>query len=129
MSRQPKDAPKSAPKAERFNDVKFVNWSLDADQKAACKAWELERDDIDNLLVKTIEGGYKVTLSYDGFRSAYTASLIAQQEAKTNYGFILAGKGSTPLKALKQALYIHYYIMAEDWSAYSVQGSAEEFDD
>lgn len=129
MSREPKSQPKSAPKAERFNDVKFVNWVLDADQKAACKAWELERDDIDNLLVKTIEGGYKITLSYDGFRSAYTASLIAQQEAKTNYGFILAGKGSTPLKALKQALYIHYYIMSEDWSAYSVQSAAEEFDD
>jgi hypothetical protein len=129
MSREPKERGKAAPKVERFNNVKFVNWALDDAQKTACKAWELARDDFDDLLVKTIEAGYKVTLSYDGFRSAYTASLVAQQEAKTNYGFILAGKGSTPLKALKQALYIHYYVMAEDWSAYSTQGTFEEFDD
>jgi hypothetical protein len=129
MARDPKPQPKTAPKAARFNDVKFVNWSLSAEEKAACKAWLVTTEDYDNAISSVIEAAYKVTVSWDGYRSCYTASIVPTSDARGNQGYILTGKGSTSLKAVKQALYIHYHIMGEDWAAYSTATNAEELDD
>jgi len=120
---------KSKPTQPRFNDVQFVNWSLSADEKIACKNWSLTQEDYDNAIGQLIEGGYKVTVSYDNFRSCFTASIVPTKDAKSNQGYILTGKGSTPLKAAKQALYIHFHIMGEEWAAYSTSKSVEELDD
>lgn len=120
---------KKAPTQPRFNDVQFVNWSLSAEEKAACKAWELSVDDYSDAIGSLIEGGYKVTVSYDNFRSCFTASIVPTKDAKSNQGYILTGKGSNPLKAIKQALYIHFHIMGEEWAAYSTAKAVEELDD
>lgn len=125
----PKNPQKSAPTKPRFNDVKFVNWSLSAEEKSACKAWELSLEDYDNALISLIEAGYKITSSYDNFRHCHTCSLVATESAKQNNGYILTGKGSTPLKAIKQALYIHFHIMSEDWAAYSTATPQDIIDD
>jgi len=129
MSREPKTRTNVAPKTPRFNDVKFVNWSLSAEEKASCKAWLAVEGDIDNAVLVLIEEGYKVTCSYDGYRSCFTASIVPSDDKSPNKGYILTGKGSTPLKAIKQALYIHYHIMDGEWSSYSVMGASEELDD
>jgi len=126
---KPTASKKSAPTQQRFNDVQFVNWSLSADEKSACKAWNLVLSEFDDALANLIESGYKTTLSYDNFRSCYTASIVPTKDAKSNQGYILTGKGSTAFKALKQALYIHYHIMGEEWAAYSTAKAVEELDD
>lgn len=129
MARDPKPTKPKPPVQSRFNDVQFVNWSLDASQKAACKAWVLSLEDFDNALATLIEAGYKTTLSYDSFRSCYTCSIVPTKDAKNNQGYILTGKGSTATKALKQALYIHFHVMSEDWASYSTAKAIEELDD
>lgn len=129
MARDPKPTKPKAPTQRRFNDVTFVNWSLSPEEKAACKAWVLSLEDYDDALATLIEGGYKTTLSYDNFRSCYTCSVVPQKDAKSNQGFILTGKGSTATKALKQALYIHFHVMSEEWASYSTAKSVEELDD
>lgn len=129
MSREPKNKPVSKPTTPRFNDVKFVNWSLDESSKAACKTWLTSQEDYDDAISGTIEASYKITVSWDTYRSCFTASLIPQSDAKSNQGFILTGKGSTALKAIKQALYIHYQVMDEEWASYSTATNAEELDD
>ncbi len=129
MARDPKDKPNPKPTQPRFNDVNFINWSLSAEEKAACKQWALDVASYDSDLGRLIQSDYKLTLSWDGFRSCYTASIVPTKDNKINAGYILTGKGSTPLKAAKQALYIHFYVMAEEWAAYSTAGAAEELDD
>ena len=129
MSRNPSTKPQSKPTQPRFNDVQFVNWSLSAEEKAACKAWSLTVGDYASAIGGLVEAGYKVTVSYDNFRACFTASIVPTKDAKSNQGYILTGKGSDPLKAVKQALYIHYHIMGEEWAAYSTAKSVEELDD
>lgn len=129
MSRNPKDTKPATPTAPRFNNAQFVNWALSDEEKAACKAWDLSTSDFDDALAKLIEGGYKITISYDAFRSCYTTSIVPSPTAKNNQGYILPGKGSTALKSLKQVLYIHFHIMGEDWAAYSTAGAVELMDD
>jgi hypothetical protein len=129
MARDPKPTKPKAPVQKRFNDVTFVNWSLSPEEKSDCKAWILSLEDYDAALGRLIEAGYKTTLSYDNFRHCYTASIVPTKDAKDNQGYILTGKGSTATKALKQALYIHFYVMGESWASYSTAQSVEELDD
>lgn len=129
MARDPKNKPATKPTAQRFNDVQFVNWSLSAEEKQECKSWISAGEDLDNAISSVIEAGYKVTTSWDRYRSCYTASIVPTPDAKSNQGYILTGKGSTALKAAKQALFIHYRIMGEEWAAYSTATNAEELDD
>jgi len=129
MARDPKNKPTPTPTQPRFNDVQFVNWSLSAEQKASCKEWLLKQGEMDNAISTLIEAGYKVTVSWDKYRACFTSSVVPTADAKSNQGYILTGKGSTPLKATKQALYIHYHIMGEEWASYSTATNAEELDD
>lgn len=129
MSREPKARPTPKPTQQRFNDVQFVNWSLSAEEKTACKGWLSNVEEYDNALLATIEAGYKITISYDTFRTCFTSSIVPTKDAKSNQGYILTGKGSTPLKASKQAMFIHYQIMGEEWASYSVVSKSEELDD
>lgn len=129
MARDPKPTPKAKPIQPRFNDVQFVNWSLSEQEKKSCKEWSLTTEDYDAAIGNLVEGGYKTTISYDSFRSCFTCSIVPTKDAKSNQGYILTGKGSTPLKALKQAAYIHFHIMGEEWAAYSTAKAVEELDD
>lgn len=129
MSREPKNKPAEKPIQPRFNDITFVNWSLNAEQKAACKGWNLSMEDFDSCYAKLIEEGYKVTVSYDNFRGCYTASIVPTKDGRYNQGYILTGKGSTPMKAVKQVLYIHFHVMNGEWAAYSTVKEKEELDD
>lgn len=129
MARDPKNKPAPKPTVKRFNDVQFVNWSLSAEEKQECKTWLTTSEDLDNAISSVIEAAYKVTVSWDKYRTCYTASIVPTPDAKSNQGYILTGKGSTALKAAKQALFIHYRIMGEEWAAYSTATNAEELDD
>ncbi len=120
---------KPKPTQTRFNDVKFVNWALTTEEKQDCKTFLTGEADYDDALHVIVQAGYKTTLSWDNFRQCFTASIVPTKDAKNNQGYILTGKGSTPLKAIRQALYIHYRIMDEDWASYSTSTNAEELDD
>lgn len=91
---------KNAKKTER--DVEFVNYSLSSEQKKFLKAQQI---DYENELLRVIERDMKVTLSYDNFNECFACFLVPVGE-NPNKGLILSGRGSTPLKAFKQALYI-----------------------
>lgn len=131
MARDPNgnDKPKTRQKTARFNDAQFINWSLTVEEKQQVKAWNPDAEEIDDLETEIIQEHCKITRSYDDFAECYSCSIVPTAKHKTNYGYILVGKGSTPLKAFKQAVYIHKQIFAGDWSTYSKGGRAEDLDD
>lgn len=129
MSREPKSKTPTPPKKQRFNDSIFVNWSLSDEEKASCKAWCPTLEEMDAAETSLIHADYKITVSWDDYRSCYTASLLPQGSDHINAGYILTGKGSTPSKARKQALFVHFHVMDGQWATYSTGGNAEELDD
>ena len=131
MARDPNgnDKPKTRQKTARFNDAQFINWSLTVEEKQQVKAWNPDAEEIDEIETEIIQEHCKITRSYDDFAECYSCSIVPTAKHKTNYGYILVGKGSTPLKAFKQAVYIHKQIFAGDWSTYSKGGRAEDLDD
>jgi len=127
--KQENATPKPKSNTPRFNDVTFVNWALSDQEKVDVKAWNFTHDDLNEALIALVEGGYKVTFSYDTFNTCYSCAFVPTKDAKSNQGYILSGKGSTPLKAFKQCAYIHYHIMGEEWAAYSTARRGEVIDD
>ena len=125
MSSKNGKMPKNDQSAKRDSGVSWVNYTLSADQKAELKS---QTFDFDNALLRLTEEGMKVTIAYDDFNECYSCYLIPKSPDHTNAGCILSGRGSTPIKAVKQAAYIHWNIFDGNWSD-ARQSRRDELDD
>jgi len=112
-----------------FDESKFLSYSLTKEQQAELKKTTMSADDYDNMLLRLEEDGYKITGRYDDFNKAFACWIMPVEKKHPNYGYILTGRGSTPLKAIKQAAYIHYTIFDQDWPAHYEGKRTEEIDD
>lgn len=114
----------SATKKPEWTKSVFINQDLTAEQQREVKAQNWGFDEVESLLVKLLEQEYKVSVSFDNYNHCFAAWLLPQGTAHVNYGLILTGRGSTPLKAVRQALYKHFVIyeghtwdMGNNWGA------------
>lgn len=101
--------------AQQFTPAKFIQFELDADQKRQCKAWLPDITLIDDGMLKACESGYKFSVKYDDYSSAYACWMQPTSADSPNAGYILSGRGSTPLKAIKQCLYKHHMVFEGTW--------------
>lgn len=102
-------------------DSEFINLELDKKQTASYREWRNDLENVLNLWLELVEAGYRVNSKYDDYSSA-CAVFIIPTESTENGGYILTGRGSTPYRALTEALYKHSEILHGDWS----QGRKEE---
>lgn len=105
--------------------VSWVNYTLTTDEKKALKTAEF---DADNALLRLVEEGYKITMGFDKFNECFSCFVVPTGEGHKHTGMILSGRGSTPLKALKQGCYIHWQVFDGDWTDVRVS-QREELDD
>lgn len=99
----------------------FVNYDLTKDEQAQCKGWTLTLELLDNLVLGMVEQGYNITLNYDTRNSSYGCFIKCREAGMVNAGLILTGRGSTPLKAFKQAMFKHTAVYDGTWGAYDTQ--------
>lgn len=95
------------------SDIVWVNYTLSDEQKQEIKAQSF---DVETALVRLTEEDMKVTISYDDYNECYSCFLIPKKQESINYGCILSGRGSTPIKSVKQACYLHWNIFEGNWS-------------
>jgi hypothetical protein len=105
---------KAKPNAS-FSQSEFINYPLSAEQKKEIKAWQPTFEEIDDSMLKIAEQGYRLTLRWDERSEAFACWINPSGEDHPNTGLTLSGRGSTPLKAFKQALYIHN-LFDGDWA-------------
>lgn len=111
-----------------FAPTEFINFPLSAEQKREIKAWSPSFDDLDDLLLKLSEAGYRVSIRYDDRNEAFACWFNPTKDDHPNAGLTLSGRGSTPLKAVKQALYIHN-LFDGDWAGNYKQFKEDDLDD
>jgi hypothetical protein len=116
------------PSKTSFAQSEFINFPLSAEQKRDIKAWQPTFEEIDNVLLKLAEADYRITLRWDERSEAFAAWINPTGEDHPNNGLTLSGRGSTPLKALKQALYIHN-LFDGDWAGNYKLFKEDELDD
>jgi len=101
-------------------DLKFVNYELNADERAACKLWCVEQGELDDKVLKCCEAGYRFALKWDARSKAFACFMSADGDAaKVNGGLMNTGRGSTPFKALRQALYKHFMVFDAEWGGFA----------
>jgi len=85
----------------------FVRFTLTDEQKTSIKALDFIESDLVEALLDLEHSGYKVTFRYDDYGDCSGCWFIAPDKDSDNTGLILAGRGSSPLKAFKQAYWMH----------------------
>lgn len=123
------DTPQPRKKAERFDGARFVNYELDKAGQAACKAWKLTEEESFRAIQSLCDKGYAIAISFDTYSESYACWLRHKKGEGPNAGLILPGRGSTPAKAVKQALYKHFEVMGEVWELFVSASRAELIDD
>lgn len=118
---------KPAPKS--FDKAVFVSYTLSKEQKADLKKTAFTFDEMDSQMLRLAEEGYKITFRDDDFNDCKACWLIPTGDKHPNAGMILSGRGSTPLKALKQAMYIHYQVFDSEWGEWRNEAKGEDLDD
>ena len=109
--------------------MRFVPGALTTEQKAQCKAWKQGDENLGPMNVDMIANGYKLSLMSDSQGPGYLCIIQPKDKEHRHYGWMLSGRGSTPEKALKQALFRHYVIFDGDWPMDPNQLSSEDYDD
>lgn len=110
-----------------FKPAKFLNITLTPEDKERIKATNPYTADFDDSLQRLLGQGYKLSIKFDERNDAFVSWIIAPDGGE-NKGYILPGRGSTALKAIRQALYIHHVILQGLWAGHEVQ-DAREIDD
>jgi len=124
-----RNAKKGGKTATRFNDVEFVQYELSVEEKAKCKAWCTTLDELDTATLRFCESGYTQSWKWDEYSKSYASFAQTKDQNSENFGLMLTGRGSTPLKAVKQALYKHYMIFDAVWPAPAKSRAEYEIDD
>jgi hypothetical protein len=113
----------------RPGEVVFLSSDLSVEEKLHCKAWASFNDDADGVLDRLCADGYRVSIKQDTYSGGFQCSITPGPDNKEHAGFILMGRGSTPLKSARQACYRHFVLYGESWPVEVNQHRSQEFDD
>ena len=100
---------------KEFKKSWFVAVTLTDKDRLAIKAWVKDRTDVSDMMHKIIEGGYKLTFSWDEKNSAHVVWMVPTHPKNDNAGLILSGRGRNPVNALAQALWLHFVKYKAVW--------------
>lgn len=126
LENRKKVKPKTTP---RFNDVRFVNYDLTEQERAACKVWMTDLSSLDDAVLKGCEQDYRFSVKWDEKTTSFACYMQSVSASGDNAGLLNTGRGSTPLRALKQALYKHFVVFDCQWGGYAERPTMQELDD
>lgn len=114
-------------KSGKFSEeVSWVDVDLDKRQKELCKQWCNTLEEFDNVVQALQDNRYRLSIKPDDYSGGFAAFIQGLPDCEDNKNLILTGRGSTPLKALKQALYKHFMVLEGVWP---IQKSKQEIED
>lgn len=106
----------------------FVDVRLTEQQLAGQKHWQVDSDVLLDALLKFVEEGFSVKFRYDGVNGCHQAAATGVDTAHDYCGWHLVGRGSSPEKALKQLLYIHYHLWEGVWPIGKPKQSRDDYE-
>lgn len=94
----------------------FINVNLTEEDKAKIKNTPNDAYMLLATLEQNIKGGFKFTFSWDSYSQCHQVIGTRSDKDHPDYGILMSGRGSTPLKAYKQWLYmLTAYVGEENW--------------
>lgn len=111
------------PKYGANRDV-FVDRPLSEDKTAEMRLWRTSGDNVEDTLSVMLEGGCRVSQKYDDYNECFAAYAFAP-EGGENAGYVLVGRGGTPLRALSELAYRHAILTSGVWARGISSGTSE----
>lgn len=108
--------------------VGFIDPYLSPSELEAQKSMVLSAEEAFDSLLKFIEEGFCVKFSWDANNRCHQATATPKQNDHDYAGMYLVGRGSEPLKALKQLLFKHYTILNGVWSVDYIKTGREDYE-
>ena len=108
--------PKSKARVEPAPFKGFIEYDLTEQERADLKKREFDLVIADVALTNLVQDNYRVSFGFDFYNNTFTCSLSHKDSTHVNAGWVLVGRGSTPIKALKQVAYKHHEVFGEQWS-------------
>lgn len=106
-------------------DIEFVNRELTNEETTAYRSWRSDVEQVSELWMEVLEGGYRVNTKYDDYSSS-CAAFIFPPEGSENSGLALTGRGGNPYRAVAEALFKHQWIFKGVWSLSTLHPSRQE---
>lgn len=108
----------------------FLNVNLPDDIKTFIKSQPFGLETFEKQLHISIEAGFKFTFSYDSYSKAFQCIGTRSDKEHEDFGILLTGRGSTPIKAFKQWCFISSEIIGDrTWSEMLTVRPEDELDD
>lgn len=112
-----------------FKPKSWVKYELDKKEIALVKAWTPTFEEMDATLVDGLCDEYRVNLSQEPGKTTWLAVMQTKSDDHQHSEALLSGRGSTPLKALKQLMYKHLELFRKKWPAVPDYQSGAPIDD
>lgn len=96
------------------SSLEFINCELSAEEIISYRKWRENGETVLALLDEACEDGYKVSIKYDDYSSAFACFLFPPDDSD-NVGYCLTGRAGTGYRALAEALYKHVVIFGKQW--------------
>lgn len=107
----------------------FVDYTLTNSEIAKMKSWVKDIGNVSDMMHQIIEGGYKLTFSWDERNNCHCCWLIPATKQNDNSGLILSGRGRNPVNALVQCLWVHFVKYKANWPGREKQEKLPTWDD
>lgn len=88
--------------------VRWVDPQLSEQEKRELKEKPFDLSAYEDCLLALTEQDYSIKLQFDVYSRCFVCHVVPKGEKHINKGMILSGRGSTALKALKQAYFKHH---------------------
>jgi len=118
----------AAQRAKFRPQSEFVRFTLTDEQKKIIKTSSFTASAMSDAIEELTQEGYKITFRWDDYGECQGCWLVAPDKDNDNAGLILAGRGSTGLKAFKQAYWLHTVEFKAIWP-HPTGTSKQELDD
>jgi len=125
-----KKTPKPKTQAVNNGFRGFVNIPLTDDLKNFIKSRPFSETTFAETLMEYHYIGYKFTFSHDDYQHCFQCIGTRQDKEHVDYGILLTGRGSSPMKAFKQWLFMVTEIIGEtSWTDMLKPPAPDEYDD
>lgn len=110
--------PKKSPTRNEYTPIPFngfIDLNLTDAQLESQKAWKIDPETLLDGVLKLCEEGYAMKLRWDSYNECHQCTITPQSRDHAYAGWYLTGRGSSPEKAIKQCLWLHYHVLDTVW--------------
>jgi len=107
---------RNKPQTGNYTGVRseFINHELTKEEKEAYLEWREDIAAVVSAWSSVLADGYRINTKSDEYNDCFAAFIIPD-DGSDNAGFILAGRGGNPLRALCEALFKHVAVFSGAW--------------